>query len=70
MKLLTEEEERELNDLLSKGFENWKRSDYLSFVQACIDFGIENTEAITEVIGTNTVEEVRAYSKVFMEVGR
>ena len=70
MKLLTDEEDKELNDLLSKGFENWKRNDYLAFVQACIDFGIENTEAIAEVIETKTVEEVRAYSKAFMEVGR
>lgn len=67
---LTEEENKELELLLSKGFSNWKRNEYHSFIQACMDYGQEEYTKIAEAIQTKTVDEVIEYSKEFWSRGK
>ncbi|KAJ1648305.1 chromatin remodeling complex Adenosinetriphosphatase, partial [Dispira simplex] len=60
------EDELALKERLSKdGFEHWSRRDFQAFVRGCERYGRKNLRAITEEIEGKTLNEVRAYSKVF-----
>ncbi|KAI9306125.1 SNF2 family N-terminal domain-containing protein [Cunninghamella echinulata] len=64
---LTEEEEEERKLLYTKGFLNWSKKDFTSFVNACARYGRNNLEQISKDIEGKTLEEVEQYSKVFWE---
>lgn len=65
---LSEEEEEELNRLLSEGFRSWRKADLHAFVQACVDFGPTAYAQIADVVGKSEAD-VRAYSAVFWKRG-
>lgn len=62
---LTEEEVTEKEQLLEQGFENWSRRDFISFYKACEKYGRANLQEIANDIEGKTLQEVKAYSKVF-----
>ncbi|KAF9916163.1 hypothetical protein BX616_004467 [Lobosporangium transversale] len=62
---LTEEEIAEKEELLQSGFENWSKRDFISFYKACEKYGRSNLADITTEIEGKTLQEVKAYSKVF-----
>ncbi|KAG0256341.1 hypothetical protein BG011_004610 [Mortierella polycephala] len=62
---LTEEEVAEKEQLLDQGFENWNRRDFISFYKACEKYGRNNLTEIANEIDGKTLQEVKAYSKVF-----
>lgn len=63
--VLTEEETRERTDILSRGFVDWSRKDFMNFIKGCETFGRDNIAAVAPVVEGKTFEEVLAYSKVF-----
>ncbi|KAF9358218.1 hypothetical protein BGX26_002222 [Mortierella sp. AD094] len=62
---LTEEEMAEKEDLMQAGFENWSKRDFISYYKACEKFGRSNLSEIANEIEGKTLQEVKAYSKVF-----
>jgi superfamily II DNA or RNA helicase len=62
---LSPEEETEKAQLLSAGFVNWTRREYLAFLRASERYGRMNISAIAEEIEGKTRAEVEAYSKAF-----
>lgn len=62
---LTPAEEEEKQSLLDKGFRNWGKKDFWSFMRGCETYGRDNYEAIAEWIGGRTPSEVRKYATVF-----
>lgn len=62
---LTEQEEEERKALYKKGFSNWSKKDFTSFINACAKYGRNNLQAIASEVEGKTLEEVKKYSKVF-----
>ncbi|KAG0340855.1 hypothetical protein BG004_006257 [Podila humilis] len=62
---LTEEEVTEKEQLMEQGFESWGKRDFTSFYKAIERFGRKNLIEIANEIEGKTLEEVKAYSKVF-----
>ncbi|KAI8393737.1 SNF2 family N-terminal domain-containing protein [Radiomyces spectabilis] len=76
---LTEKEEEERKTLYAKGFSNWSKKDFYSFINACAKYGSfldslihcvsyvsrQNLAAIVTEIEGKTLDEVKKYSKVF-----
>ena len=63
---LTEEEEEERKTLYTKGFSNWSKKDFMTFVNACARYGRKNLQAIASDLGEGkTLDEVKKYSKAF-----
>lgn len=62
---LTEKEQEEKEQLLSEGFQNWSRRDFVAFVRACEKYGRDDLESIASEVDGKTEEEVDRYSKVF-----
>jgi len=64
---LTEEEEKEKEQLSSEGFQDWNRRDFQGFVRGCEKHGRNNFAAIAAEIAdpNKTEEDIKAYSKVF-----
>jgi SWI/SNF-related matrix-associated actin-dependent regulator of chromatin subfamily A member 5 len=62
---LTEKEQEEKEQLLSEGFQNWSRRDFVAFVRACEKYGRDDLKSIASEIDGKTEEEVEKYSKVF-----
>ena len=63
----TEEDEQEKRRLISTGFGNWSRRDFLAFINACAKYGRTNMPKIRKSIESKTPEEVDEYAKVFWE---
>lgn len=63
--VLTPEEDEEKAALLAQGFKSWTKREFNDFVKACGDFGRDQYESISRLVGTKTAEEVREYSDVF-----
>lgn len=66
---LTEEDVKEREELMSKGFSNWTRKDFNAFVRACERHGRRSIVEIAKEVEGKSEEEVRAYAKVFLERG-
>lgn len=64
---LTEEEEKEKEELATQGFTEWSRRDYQHFVRGAEKFGRVNYAAIASEIEGKTEKEVREYGKVFWD---
>ncbi|KAI1317954.1 hypothetical protein EDD11_007476 [Mortierella claussenii] len=62
---LSEEEATEKEELLQLGFENWSKRDFISFYKACEKYGRNNLTDVTSELEGKTLQEVKAYSKVF-----
>lgn len=60
----------ELRNLLSAGFDTWKKSEYNLFIQGCAEFGKDAFEQIAALIETKTAEEVAEYAQSFWTVGK
>lgn len=69
-KWLSEEEEKELMDLLAEGFEDWRKSEYYAFLQGCVEYGPTAYREIANMIQSKTEEEVKEYSEVFWTRGK
>jgi SWI/SNF-related matrix-associated actin-dependent regulator of chromatin subfamily A member 5 len=63
---LTPEEEQEKADIKSKGFQNWTKNDFYSFIRAVEKYGRDNIPEIAEHV-SKSVEDVEAYCRVFWE---
>lgn len=64
---LTEAELAEKEELSKNGFGNWMKRDYWAFIRGNEKYGRTNYEEVTIECEGKTVEEVKAYSKVFWE---
>ncbi|CAO1636771.1 unnamed protein product [Sympodiomycopsis kandeliae] len=64
---LTEEEEKEKDDLATQGFVDWNRRDFQHFVRGAEKHGRVNYTGIASEIEGKTEKEVREYGKVFWE---
>lgn len=55
---LTEEEQQEREELLTKGFSNWNRRDFTWFIKSNEKYGRGNVDAIAqEIEGKKKVQE-------------
>ncbi|KAH3662274.1 hypothetical protein OGAPHI_005523 [Ogataea philodendri] len=64
---LTEEEQTLKDELLTQGFDNWNKRDFLSFVHSCARHGSKSYTAIATDLRTKSVEDVAKYSEVFWQ---
>lgn len=62
---LTEDEEREKEELATEGFADWSRRDFQHFIRGAEKFGRVNYAAIASEIEGKTEKEVRDYGNVF-----
>lgn len=66
---LTDEEEAEKDDLASKGFASWNRSDYRAYLRACERFGRVDIESIKKKVASErkelTEDDVQRYHEAF-----
>ncbi|CAG0923058.1 unnamed protein product [Notodromas monacha] len=64
---LTEEEVLEKEDLMTLGFSNWSRRDFMQFVKANERLGRDNLDSICKEVEGKTKEEVEEYFYVFWD---
>ncbi|KAF5153468.1 SNF2 family protein [Theileria parva strain Muguga] len=64
---LTEEEQQQKDELLSKGFSNWSRKDFNNFIKANVMYSRYDINSIASFIEGKTYEEVEQYSKTFWQ---
>lgn len=62
---LTEEEQKEKEELAKEGFSNWLRRDFQNFVNASARHGRKNYAAIATEVEGKTEKEVKQYAQVF-----
>lgn len=68
--LLSEELEKEREELLEEGFSSWSRRDFQSFLRAVERHGRNNLEKIADDMGeAKSLDEVSEYAKAFWEKG-
>jgi len=63
-KEIADEEKAELEQMLMTGFD-WNRKEYNAFLKGCELYGKDEYQLISEVMGTKTPEQVKAYAEVF-----
>ena len=63
---LTEEEQKEKDDLLREGFSNWTKRDFSLFIKANEKYGREDLENISRDIDGKTPEEVNHVIVIFV----
>lgn len=62
---LTDQELQEKDELLTEGFVNWTKRDYIQFVRMNEKFGRDDVDNISKSIEGKTPEQVVAYHSVF-----
>ncbi|KAF2196634.1 hypothetical protein GQ43DRAFT_404684 [Delitschia confertaspora ATCC 74209] len=62
---LTEEEQKEKEELLENGFPEWNKRDFQQFLNGSAKYGRDNFEGISEEVDGKTTEEIKSYAKVF-----
>lgn len=62
---LTEEEKQLKEDLLTQGYGNWNRKDFIHFILVCTKHGRNAISLIAAEFEDKTVEEVREYARAF-----
>jgi SWI/SNF-related matrix-associated actin-dependent regulator of chromatin subfamily A member 5 len=62
---LTEEEQKEKEQLAQEGFGDWQRRDFHMFIRACERHGRDAYAEIAQEMETKTEAEVKAYAQVF-----
>lgn len=62
---LTEEEKQLKEELLTQGFHNWNRKDFIHFILVSTKYGRNAISLIAAEFEDKTIEEVREYAKVF-----
>ncbi|KAH8740693.1 SNF2L-like with a SWI/SNF2 ATpase and a Myb domain [Cryptosporidium ryanae] len=65
-KTFTDKMKQEMLDLLSEGFSDWTKADFLRFCRAAEAFGT-NIKLISEAIENKTFDEVNRYYNVFIK---
>jgi SWI/SNF-related matrix-associated actin-dependent regulator of chromatin subfamily A member 5 len=63
----TDKDKLARKQLLTQGFAAWSKKDFMNFIKGCESHGRNETELITENIGTKTAEEVQTYAAYFWE---
>ena len=56
---LTEEQQKEKEELLREGFSNWTKRDFNAFIKANEKYGRDDMENISRDVEGKTTEEVR-----------
>ncbi|SPQ97321.1 unnamed protein product (mitochondrion) [Plasmodiophora brassicae] len=64
---LTDAQKRELGRLEAAGFGQWKKLDFFNFIRGSELCGRNNIAGIRDIVQTKTLDEVRAYHKVFWQ---
>lgn len=64
---LTEEEIDEREALLKVGFKHWTRKDFSAFTRACERHGRSALDAVAAEVDGKTLDEVKAYARVFWD---
>lgn len=64
---LTEEEQADKEKLLTQGFANWSKRDFIQFVKANEKYGRDDLESIAKEVEGKTTKEVKEYAKVFWD---
>lgn len=64
---LTEEEMAEKDALAEKGFPDWQRRHFQSFIKGVERYGRDALDKVALEIADKSEEEVREYAKVFFE---
>lgn len=62
---LTDEEKELKEELLTKGFHNWNRKDFIHFISVSTKYGRNAISLIAAEFEEKTIEEVREYAKMF-----
>jgi len=50
---------------LSKGFPNWSKKDFFTYIRMCETFGRDNYAKIAEAFPNKSIDEIKEYSKAF-----
>ncbi|SCU91552.1 LAME_0E12948g1_1 [Lachancea meyersii CBS 8951] len=61
----TEEDEELKQKLIGEAFMNWNRKEFFVFINSCARFGRDDYGSIAETLDNKSVEDVKAYAKVF-----
>lgn len=62
---LTDEEKELKEKLLTQGYDNWNRKDFIHFIQCSSKYGRNSIQLIASEFPDKTIEEVREYAKKF-----
>jgi len=68
--LLSEEVQEEKNTLLQKGFLNWSRVNYTSFIKASAKYGRSDTAKIASEVGKSEVQVIEYSNAFWGEIGK
>ncbi len=63
----TPEDEELKQKYINEAFSDWSRRDFTNFIQYCAKYGRDNYKLISEMLNNKSVDDVKAYSKVFWE---
>ncbi|GME69147.1 unnamed protein product [[Candida] boidinii] len=63
----SEDELKLKEELLSKGFKNWNKRDFMGFIHGCAKYGREDLENIKKDLKNKKLNDVIEYSKIFWE---
>ncbi|GMF03092.1 unnamed protein product [[Candida] boidinii] len=62
-----EDELKLKEELLSKGFKNWNKRDFIGFIHGCAKYGREDLENIKKDLKNKKLNDIIEYSKIFWE---
>jgi SWI/SNF-related matrix-associated actin-dependent regulator of chromatin subfamily A member 5 len=62
---ITDEERALKEKMLTEGYSNWNRKDFIHFIQVCGKYGRNSITLIKDEFPDKTIEEVREYAKAF-----
>lgn len=62
---LTDEEKELKEELLTQGFHNWNRKDFIHFILVCTKYGRNAISLIAAEFDEKSVDEVREYARAF-----
>lgn len=63
--LLTNEEKEEMAHLYQRGYSNWSKREFLTYVKGCERYGRNAVKKIVKELPDKTLEEVLEYGRVF-----
>lgn len=63
----TEEDDKEKRQLISEGFGDWNRREFMQFIHGCAKYGRENIKEISHDVKAKDENDVKRYSDVFWQ---
>jgi hypothetical protein len=63
----TKKDQQQKENLMKKGFSNWSKKDFFTYIRMCETFGRDNYAKIAEGLLSKSIEDIKEYSIAFWQ---